>query len=575
MARPLRANRDDRRPWPQRLSRRLTAWLNPANAAAVKVAEQQAHRAEMRLREAINVLPEGLVFLDPEGRYVLWNEKYAEIYHRSADLFREGVKLADTLKVGVARGDYPEAVGREEAWLADRMALLDNPGQRHQQRLADGRWVMIEERRTSDGGTIGLRVDITEMKEQAEALRLALNRAEAGSRAKSEFLANLSHEIRTPLNGVLGLTEALARTEMDAGQHEILDAVIASAATLDNILADLLDFSRLEAGRLAINEAPFDLAELVAQAVRPFTAAAEAKGLTLAVKLDDPTLAPVIGDPTRLQQILTNLLSNAIKFTGEGEVGLTIGRARRGDRFIFEVRDTGIGFEPAEAERLFNRFEQADGSITRRFGGTGLGLAICRQLAELMGGEISAAGRPGRGACFTLILPLSPATAPEGRADAVGPALATERRLRVLVADDNATNRKVAELVLDAIGAEVLSVDDGQQAVAAVERESFDLVLMDVQMPVMDGLSATRAIRAREAELGLPRLPIVVLSANVMREHVKASAAAGADAHIGKPVRAEILIKTVLKAAAPATSATASVSGNGAQGGVADSGRAT
>ena len=185
MARPLRANRDDRRPWLQRLSRRLTAWLNPANAAAVKVAEQQAHRAEMRLREAINVLPEGLVFLDPEGRYVLWNEKYAEIYHRSADLFREGVKLADTLKVGVARGDYPEAVGREEAWLADRMALLDNPGQRHQQRLADGRWVMIEERRTSDGGTIGLRVDITEMKEQAEALRLALNRAEAGSRARA------------------------------------------------------------------------------------------------------------------------------------------------------------------------------------------------------------------------------------------------------------------------------------------------------------------------------------------------------------------------------------------------------
>ena len=326
---------------------------------------------------------------------------------------------------------------------------------------------------------------------------------------------------------------------------------------------------------MAINEAPFDLAELVAQAVRPFTAAAEAKGLALAVKRGRPNVGSGHWRPDPAAADPHNLLSNAIKFTGEGEVGLTIGRARRGDWFIFEVRDTGIGFEPAEAERLFNRFEQADGSITRRFGGTGLGLAICRQLRRVDGREISAAGRPGRGACFTLILPLSPATAPEGRADAVGPALATERRLRVLVADDNATNRKVAELVLDAIGAEVLSVDDGQQAVAAVERESFDLVLMDVQMPVMDGLSATRAIRAREAELGLPRLPIVVLSANVMREHAKASAEAGADAHVGKPVRAEVLIKTVLKAAAPATSATASVSGNGAKAEVADSGRAT
>ncbi len=206
----------------RRLLSRLPAWLGPSRAArALRIAEQQAQRAEMRLREAIDVLPEGLVFLGSRGALrVLWNEKYAEIYHRSADLFRVGVKLADTLKVGVARGDYPEAVGREEAWLAERMALLDNPGRRHQQLLADGRWMMIEERRTSDGGTIGLRVDITEMKEQAEVLRLALGRAEAASRAKSDFLANMSHEIRTPLNGVLGLAEALGRTPMEAGQQD-------------------------------------------------------------------------------------------------------------------------------------------------------------------------------------------------------------------------------------------------------------------------------------------------------------------------------------------------------------------
>jgi signal transduction histidine kinase/ActR/RegA family two-component response regulator len=557
MAGPSGPIESDRRPWLPRLLRRLAAGLLPGRAAsALRAAEQQAQRAEMRLREAINVLPEGLVFLDPEGRYVLWNERYAEIYHRSADLFREGVKLADTLKVGVARGDYPEAVGREEAWLADRMALLDNPGQRHEQLLADGRWVMIEERRTSDGGTIGLRVDITEMKEQAEALRLALDRAEAASRAKSDFLANMSHEIRTPLNGVLGLAEALGRTPLDERQKEMLSAVVASAGTLDGILADILDFSRLEAGQLVINEAIFDLDELVRQAAAPFAAAAEAKGLGFTATIEDRPVGRVEGDPTRLRQIITNLLSNAIKFTTVGEVTLTVARANRGDRYVFEVRDSGIGFEPAEAERLFNRFEQADGSITRRFGGAGLGLSICRQLAELMGGEISAEGRPGRGARFTVVLPLSPATA-AGPEDAPEPAGSSERPLRVLVADDNATNRKVAELILEAIGAETVAVEDGQQAVTAVERGSFDLVLMDLQMPVMDGLSATRAIRVRETGKGLPRLPIIVLSANVMREHVAASAEAGADDHIGKPVRAETLIKAVLKAAASADPAAA------------------
>ena len=532
----------------ERLARRLA----PHRAVrALEEAEQLAQLAEMRLREAIDVLPEGLVFLDPEGRYVLWNKKYAEIYHRSADLFRAGVRLADTLRVGVARGDYPEAVGREEAWLAERMALLDNPGQRHEQHLADGRWVMIEERRTSDGGTIGLRVDITEIKEQAEAMRLALDRAEAASRAKSDFLANVSHEIRTPLNGVLGLAQVLERSELDARQQEILSAIIASAGTLDGILADLLDFSRLEAGRLSVNEVSFDLADLVDQSAAPFGAAAEAKGLSFVAKIVDRPLGLVTGDPVRLRQILTNLLSNAIKFTSAGEVNLTVARASRGNGYIFEVSDTGIGFEAADAERLFNRFEQADGSITRQFGGTGLGLSICRQLAELMGGDISADSRVGCGARFTLTLPLPPAaSADEPRAPNGG--LAPDRRLRVLVADDNPTNRKVAELILEAIGAETVAVEDGQQAVAAVERGTFDLVLMDLQMPFMDGLSATRAIRMREVKDGLRRLPIVVLSANVMREHVAASAEAGADEHIGKPVRAEALIEAVLRAATTA-----------------------
>jgi len=530
------------------LWRRLTAWARPSDraAAALRLAEQQALRAETRLREAINALPEGLVFLDSEGRYVLWNERYAEIYHRSADLFREGVRLADTLRVGVARGDYPEAIGHEEQWLAARMAMLDNPGERHEQQLADGRWVMIEERRTSEGGTIGLRVDITEMKEQAAALTMALHRAEAASRAKSEFLANMSHEIRTPLNGVLGLAEVLDRTELDARQRDLLKTIIDSAATLDSILGDLLDFSRLEAGRLTIAEADFDLGGLIEEAASPYRSAAEAKGLSFEMALDETARRRVVGDPVRLRQILTNLLSNAVKFTSEGRVGLSVSKAARGDRYYFEVRDSGIGFEPDHAERLFSRFEQADGSITRRFGGTGLGLSISRQLSELMGGQVSAAGKPGRGAVFTLMLPLPAAReAPKAAAPAINH---SGRAPKVLVVDDNETNRKVAELILAAIGAEVTCVEDGQAAIDAVESNAFDVVLMDLQMPVMDGLTATRAIRAREAAAGSPRLPIIVLSANVMREHIDASNAAGADDHIGKPVRAEALIAAVLQA---------------------------
>jgi signal transduction histidine kinase/CheY-like chemotaxis protein len=547
MKRPKKAMKDQAQPRGG-LWLRLTAWTRPSvdTAAALRQAEQQALRAETRLREAINALPEGLVFLDSEGRYVLWNERYAEIYHRSADLFREGVRLVDTLKVGVARGDYPEAIGREEEWLADRMALLGNPGQRHEQRLADGRWVMIEERRTSEGGTIGLRVDITEMKEQAAALTMALHRAEAASRAKSEFLANMSHEIRTPLNGVLGLAEVLARSDLDVRQRDLLKTIVNSAATLDGILGDLLDFSRLEAGRLTVSETAFDLAELIEAAASPYRSAAASKGLDFELALDETTRRRVVGDPTRLRQILTNLLSNAVKFTGNGRVGLSVAKSARGDRYYFEVRDSGIGFEADQAERLFSRFEQADGSITRQFGGSGLGLSISRQLAELMGGQVSAAGKPGRGAVFTLMLPLPMAR--EAPA-AVGAALERPAQPpRVLVVDDNETNRKVAELILAAIDAEVICVEDGQAAVDAVESSNFDVVLMDLQMPVMDGLSATRAIRAREAKEGLPRLPIVVLSANVMREHVEASNAAGADDHIGKPVRAETLIAAVLQA---------------------------
>ena len=530
---------------------RVRGWLRRLRGGeALARAEQQAREAEARLRAAIDAIPEGVVFLDAEGRYVLWNQRYAEIYHRSADLFQPGAKLIDTLRVGVARGDYPDAIGREETWLAERAARLMNPQQRHEQRVSDGRWLMIEERRTSDGGLIGLRVDITDMKAQAAALEAALTTAEAANRAKNDFLANMSHEIRTPLNGILGLAEVLSRTHLDVSQRSMLKTMVASADALNQLLSDLLDFNRLEAGKIEIASEPFELGEVVSEAAALFAFQARAKGLEFDVRVADDARRVVLGDAARIKQILTNLLSNALKFTQAGRVTLTVARGALDDRCYFEVRDTGVGFEPRDAERLFDRFEQADGSITRKYGGTGLGLAICRQLAGLMGGMISAAGQPGVGAVFTLVLPLR-ASETADAAPSETPAIASSEAsaLRVLVADDNPTNRMVAELILATVGASVATVENGRQAVEATAAAPFDVVLMDLQMPEMDGLTAIRAIRAREAEAGADRTPIVVLSANVMPDHVEASAKAGADGHIGKPFRAEDLIAAVVGAA--------------------------
>lgn len=525
---------------------REAARPNPSMARSGSVGEltlvrARARTAESRLREAMEALPEGVVFLDAEGRYVMWNAKYAEIYARSADLFQEGARLADTLRIGIGRGDYPQAVGREDEWLAERLALMDNPGVRHEQQLANGRWIMIEERRTSDGGVIGLRVDITEMKAQAARLEAALEAANAASRAKTDFLANMSHEIKTPLNGVIGLADVLSRTRLDEDQRDILKTLAASAGDLNGLLSDLLDFSRLQAGKVEITEVPFDLAAAVEESVEPFRGMARARGLALSVALADEARGQVMGDGARLKQVLTNLVSNAVKFTAAGAVSVKVARSATGAVF-FEIRDTGVGFDQARVEQLFGGFEKADASLARSFGGTGLGLSICRRLCGLMGGAIHAMGEEGKGAAFTVVLPLPP-VAQEAPAE---PEAGGYPPLKVLLVDDNATNRKVVDLMLTPLGAEVTSCENGREAVAAFYRQPFDVILMDLAMPVMDGLSATAAIREIERVESKARTPLVVLSANFSADDRAATARAGADAHLGKPIKAEELITTMM-----------------------------
>jgi len=526
--------------------RRWLAAFSLRRHRALIAAQRRAEDAETRLREVIELLPEGVLFLDKERRYVLWNQRYEQIF-RAPDLLKVGGRIEDILRAAVLRGDFPEGVGREEAWLADRMAVFDSPGQRQEQRFADGRCLLLEDRRTSDGGIVGLRVDITEMKNQAEALEAALRRAEAANQAKTAFLANLSHEIRTPLNAVIGLADVLRRDPLQPSQQAMLGTIVDSADSLNVILSDLLDYSRLETGHIAIREEDFDLAALMERLAAPYAERAREKGVEFTVDIAENARSRVAGDPHRLGQIIGNLLDNALKFTREGGVTLTVSQGARGDRYFFEVRDTGAGFDPGDAERLFARFEQADSSATREFGGLGLGLAICRQLATLMDGTITAAGQRGRGAVFTLTVPLTAAATPAPAPESQDEPSPFTRTLRVLVTDDNATNRKVAELILAAIGADVVCAENGAEAVEAVKVSCFDLILMDLQMPVMDGLTAIRHIRAHELAEGLPRTKVVVLSANDLPEQLEASAAAGADEHLGKPIRADDLISAIVR----------------------------
>ena len=432
-------------------------------------------------------------------------------------------------------------------------------------RHKDGDYRHFEWRARRVGDLVfGMARDVTERLAIEAEMAAAREAAEAANRAKSEFLANMSHEIRTPLNGVIGVVAALSRTELTPAQREMVSLIESSGVTLERLVSGVLDLSKIEAGRLEIENGVFDLRAELDQVIDVFRVRAEEKGLAFPVRHGPRARGEFVGDCVRIKQILSNLLSNAIKFTIEGEVGVVVdveepAGAGGASRLALEVKDSGVGFQADFARQLFQRFSQADATITRRFGGSGLGLSITRALVELMDGEISAESEPGRGSLFRVVLPLprdclletydagprrdaAGANAPDQTGDGLG-------GLRVLLADDHPINQRVVQLILEPFGVALTTVDNGQQAVEAFAAGAFELVLMDMQMPVMDGLAATRAIRGWEADHpGRPRSTIVMLSANAMREHRLEAEKAGADLHVPKPVTAASLIAGMAEA---------------------------
>ena len=391
--------------------------------------------------------------------------------------------------------------------------------------------------------------------ETAQRLRLE---AEEASSAKSAFLAMMSHEIRTPLNGVLGMAAAIERGELSDEQRERLGVIREAGQNLFVILDDILDFSKIEAGKLELEAAPFALASVLS-AVRPYAQAARDKGLRFDLHVDPALRGGYCGDPTRLRQILHNLLSNAVKFTAAGAIEVRIEPDPAGLRFV--VADTGEGMSPEQLAALFQPFTQADVSTTRRFGGTGLGLAIVDRLIRLMDGSVQVCSTPGAGTAFTIVLPLPEADAPavvHPVAVDQGEAETAPDRLRILAAEDNPTNQLVLKTLLGQAGFSLTLVEDGAAAVEKWEQSDWDLILMDVRMPVLDGPSAAAAIRTREAATGRTRTPILAVTANVMPHQVNEYRAAGMDGLVSKPIVVSALFEAIGTALEPQLGASAS-----------------
>lgn len=461
---------------------------------------------QMRIWAAIDALPDGFVLFDREERLLTCNQRYRDLFPDSAPMMQPGVKFEDLLRHGLKNSHVPEAVGREEDWLSDRMRQFRDAEIATETSLSGGRTIIESDHATPDGGRVGLRVDITQLKEHQIQLEAARKAAEAANRAKSAFLANMSHEIRTPMNGVVGMAELLCDTALTEDQRLFAETIRSSGEALLVIINDILDYSKIEAERLTLRPEPFDLERTVHEVTMLLQPRAREKGIDLMIDFDMFLPTRFVGDPGRLRQVLTNLIGNAVKFTEKGHVLTRIVGVEAVDgaqTLHVTVEDTGIGIAPEYLDHIFGEFNQVEDERNRKFEGTGLGLAITQRLIERMGGAVWVDSELGRGSSFgfRVTLPV---------AEDAGSIPVPVAVRRVLAVDDQFINRTILERQLSPCGIEVTLCRSGAEALQHLADDApYDVVLTDHAMPEMDGVALLDHIRVAGHVL-----PVMLLSSN-------------------------------------------------------------